>query len=473
MLVISKKEVIMKKIFAILMILIMVFPACAFAETTFKYLKDSQKQLENIPSIGSKAVYIAEPTTGKVIYEKNAHEKMYPASTTKLLTALVVIENCDLDEKTVVSQHALDLVPDGYSNAKLKAGEELDIKTLLYALLVPSANEAANVLAEHVSGSVETFVEKCNQRAQELGCEMLHFVNANGIHDENHYCSAYDLYLIAKECKKHDIFNEIVKTNEFTLPATNVYAKADRTFKNTNELLLTGKYFYASCTGIKTGFTTPAGECMVGSAFKDGIELISVVLGGKANNNKGMNERFSDTKDLFEFTYDNYSMKTISNYGDVVATLNVGKATKNTASLELIVDDTIQTIVPNDIDKNNIFSTITINEDIVAPIEQNDVLGTITYYADGLVYTTNIIASHSVEKLPYWLYNTIIVIIIIITLLLFVKLHKKSKKKDRILVLFFIIAVIELCCGIMIKQEGEKNSITTAEVESNMQITKK
>ncbi len=446
-----------KKCVIILFAFIMILSNYAFAD--------------EIPSLGSKAIYLVEPTTGKVIYEKNAHEKMYPASTTKILTALVVIENCKLDEKAIVSERAISMVPEGYSNAGLKVGEELDIKTLLYALLVPSANEAANVLAEHVSGSIEEFAELCNKRAKELGCENLHFVNANGIHDENHYCSAYDLYLIAKECQKHDIFNEIVKTKSFTLPATNIYKKEDRTYKNTNELLLSGKYFYDYCTGIKTGFTTPAGECLVGSAFNNDIELISVVLGGKAKNSKGLNERFADTKELYEYTYSNYSIKEIANSGDIIATLKVGKGTKETTQLDAIVDDTIKTIVPNELDKDNVLKTVIINKEIVAPVTRGQVLGTITYDADGLVYTANLVASHDVEKNPYVLYNIIVVLIYVLTIVLFLKMIKKSKKKNRVRLLMVAILIFETTCGIFICKAEEKNHISTVNILVDHQIS--
>ncbi len=435
----------------------------------FKYDKNKQKILENIPTIGCKAAYVIEPNTGKVLYEKNAHEKMYPASTTKILTALVTIENCKLDDIAIVSQRAIDLVPDGYSNAELRTGEKLTIKDLLCALLIPSANEAANVLAEHVSGSIEAFVEQCNQRARELGCETLHFVNANGMHDEDHYCSAYDLYLIAKECRKHDIFNEIVRNKSYTVPSTNIYPKNDRTFKNTNKLLLPGTYYYASCTGIKTGFTTQAGQCLVSSSLHNGIEIISVVLGGSINN-LGLDERFYDTKKLFEFMYENYSIKQITQSGKMVATLNVGKATKNTASLDLIVDASISTIAPNDINIENVESTISIYENIIAPIKQNQVLGQITYYVDGLEYTTNIIASHSVEKFPYMIYYIIIIGIALLTLTIFAILIKKSKKHKKAIILIVIISIIiEAGCMCFIIQKEMANSKTTINTASNIE----
>jgi len=435
---------------------------------TFRYNKDEQKALENAPEIGCKAAYIAEPITGKVIYEKNAHEVLYPASTTKILTALLVLENCELTDIAEVSSNAINLVPDGYTNAMLQAGEKLSISDLLYALLIPSANEAANVLAEHVGGSVKEFAELCNNRAKELGCESLHFVNPNGIHDDNHYCTAYDLYLIAKECRKYDIFNEIVKTKSFTLPATNVYSGEDRTFKNTNELLLPGTYYYSNCTGIKTGYTTPAGQCLVASSSFNGIDLISVVLGGKTNS-QGLNERFYDTKQLFEFVYDNYSINKIAEYGYSVATIDVCKATKDTSILDVIVDTDISTIVPNDINKDNVFSSISINENIVAPIKQNQVLGQITFTADGLIYTTNIIASHPVDKIPYELYNLIVVCAIILTLFIFIILLKVFKKhRKSVLVVALIILIIEGFCLFYIMKDFSDISITKTTITSSL-----
>ena len=399
-------------------------------KVTLNYKKDEQKVFDNVPKIGCKAAYIAEPTTGKIIYEKNAHEKMYPASTTKILTALVVMEKCNLTDKAVASKNAIDLVPDGYSNANIKVGEELSIKDLLYALLIPSANEAANILAEHVSGSVESFAELCNTRAKELGCENLHFVNPNGIHDDNHYCTAYDLYLIAKECQKHEIFNEIVKTTSYILPATNKYTQNDRIIKNTNYLIMPNyqSYYYEYCTGIKTGTTTPAGECLVASSSYNNINLISVVLDG-GTNSKGLSERFYDTKELFEFTYNNYSLKEIINKNQVFEKIDVKHATSDTASLDIISNISISTIIPADTDIESLKQTITIDENISAPIEQNQVLGKITIMADGLSYTTDLVASHSVEKLPYLLYNSIVLAIIFIVLLIIIRIIKRKKRR--------------------------------------------
>ena len=398
---------------------------------SLEYNKGEQKEIDNIPNIGCKAVYIAEPKTGKIIYEKNSHEKMYPASTTKILTALVVLEQCQLSDTAVVSKNAISLVPNDYANAKLQVDEKLCISDLLYALLVQSANEAANVLAEHVSGSIESFMDKCNTRAEELGCEQLHFVNPNGIHDNDHYCTAYDLYLIAKECQKYDIFNEIVKTESFTLPATNMYSRNDRTFENTNSMILpkSTSYYYQYCTGIKTGHTDPAGECLIASSSRDNLDLISVVLGGATKNSNGLNDRFIDTKQLFDFTYNNYSNKKVVEKNQTVTNINVKKATKKTSSLDVIVNNNISSVMPNDIDAGNIIKEININDDISAPIKQGEVIGKITYKVDGLNYTTDLIASHEVKKKPYWIFNALVIFTVIILFWLITKMKNRKKRK--------------------------------------------
>ncbi len=397
------------------------------ARVTFEYAQSEQAANENAPEIGCKAAYVADPITGKVFYEKNAHDKMYPASTTKILTALMVLENCQMDDVAVVSPTAAALVDEGLSNAGLLAGEEQSVYTLLQALLIPSANEAAYALAEHVSGSIEAFAELSNSRAKELGCENLHFINPNGLHDDNHYCSAYDLYLIARECQKYDVFNEIVKTKSFTVPASNVYAKNDRTFDNTNELLANGSYYCPYCTGIKTGHTTPAGECLVASASKDNINLVSVVLGGSVTD--AGNDRFLDTKKLFEYVYDNYSFTLIADSAQPVDRVNVINAVTEQEALELVIESDIYAVAPAGITDEATAPTVEIEPEIKAPVAKGQVLGTATYKIDGLNYSTNIVAANDVEKKPFWLWNTLVALGVLIIILFTVFVVRKTKSK--------------------------------------------
>ncbi len=396
------------------------------ARVTFDYARGEQQAPDNIPEIGCRAAYIADPVSGKVFYEKNAHEKMYPASTTKILTALLVLENCEADDIVTVSRRAVEMRPDGYTSANLQPGERLSVYTLLQALLIPSANEAAYALAEHVSGSVAAFADLCNARAAQLGCETLHFVNPNGVHDDNHYCSAYDLYLIARECRKYDVFNEIVRTREFTVPATDVYPHSDRVYKNTNELISPRSgYYRAYCTGIKTGHTKPAGECLVSSSSNENLDLICVVMGGRITG--GVNERFSDTVKLFDYVYDNYSYSRIADRSRPVAEFSIDNAVKDTPVLYAVLLTDIMSVAPQGTNADNVITRVSLPDEFKAPIEKNQVLGTVTYRVDGLIYTTNIVAGNEVIKKPYWLYNSLVSLGLILVIIMIAAAVKKQK----------------------------------------------
>ena len=282
------------------------------------------------PNVSAEAIYSVEVSTGKVLFEKNAHEKRFPASTTKVMTALLVLENCELTDTATASYNAISIIPSGYSTAHIQVGETLTIEDLLYALMLPSANEAANILAEHVAGSISSFATMMNTRAEELGCENTHFVNPNGIHNDNHYSTAYDLYLIANEARKNPEFRKIVSSPTYTLPSTDKYADNDRVCKSTNQLIhvnnstRSDNYYYKYCIGIKTGYTTQAQNCLISQASKDGLEILNVVLGaGTTEDNLSI--RFLDSIELFEYAYNNYAMTTIKEQNDVIKTIEVKK----------------------------------------------------------------------------------------------------------------------------------------------------
>lgn len=266
---------------------------------------ENEVKKEN-PNIYSESAILIEATTGKILYEKDIHAKKYPASTTKILTAILAIENCDLNEKTVASYEAIHSIKSGYSIANIQVGEEFTISELLDVLLLQSANEAANIIAEHISGSVSEFANLMNKKAKEIGCLNSNFVNANGAHDENHYSTAYDLAMIAKYCMQNQEFKTRVAKMECSLPATEIYSEP-RVFRNTNNLMIKdNKYYYEYCTGIKTGFTTPAKNCLISSSNKYGFELITVILHAETTA-EGLSARYLDTINLFEYGYENFS----------------------------------------------------------------------------------------------------------------------------------------------------------------------
>ena len=382
------------------------------------YVFASDTSLE-IPDITSKSAILIDNRTNKVLYSKNENNKMYPASTTKILTAIIVLENCNLNDVITVSYEAISSIPEGYSIANLQVGEELTVEQLLELLLVHSANDAANVLAIHVGGSITSFVSMMNTKVSDLGLTGSHFTNVYGLHDENHYTTAKDLAFIMKYCLKNETFRKIAGQASCAIPATNKYGT--RKYNTTNELIIpkTASY-YPYMTAGKTGFTTPAGECLVSSAYKDNLELICVVLGG--------NSRFSDTRSLYEYAYSNYSIKNIVNEKDVVGNIDVSNASKETKNLDLLVSESIPALVLNTDNIESFTPSLSLNENILAPIEEGDVLGKITYSINGVDYTTDVIASHLVEEsklLSYILYAGIIFIFLFLIYEAFFKRKKR------------------------------------------------
>lgn len=214
----------------------------------------------------SEDVYVDAPVallmdsaSGKILYERNAREKRFPASTTKIMTAILALENRKLTDTATVSENAVSTVPYSYTIANLQIGEVLTFEQLLFVLLLPSANDAATVIAEDIAGSVEGFSDMMNTKAREIGCENTHFVNANGVHHEDHYSTAYDLALIGQYAMKNEQFRKLASTVQYILPATEKYDKNDRIFITTNRLInSSSSNYYQYATGVKTGYTDPA-----------------------------------------------------------------------------------------------------------------------------------------------------------------------------------------------------------------------
>lgn len=222
-------------------------------------------------NISAKSAIVIDQESGEAIFEKNPDIQLPPASTTKIMTGIIVLENSDLDDVVKISARTKEI---GESSIYLSEGEELRVEDLLYAMLVQSANDAAYALAEHVSGSEELFVDLMNRKAAEIGAKSTKFKNSYGLDDEEHLTTARDLAMIARYAMQNDEFRKIVATKEKFIPWE---GHSDRKLVNTNTLL--GKVDYV--TGIKTGYTDKAGLCMVISAEKNGKNLITVVLGSK------------------------------------------------------------------------------------------------------------------------------------------------------------------------------------------------
>lgn len=415
-----------KKLLLLLIILLLtlnIFCMNSFAETS-------------LPSVYSPACILIDADSGKILYSKNANTKMYPASTTKIMTAILTLENCKLDDVAIASHNAVYSIPYGYSVATIQEGEELTIEQLLNVLLIPSANDAAVVLAEHIAGSVEAFSDMMNSKAVELGCKNTHFVNPNGIHDEEHYSTAYDLALIGKYAMQFDTFRTIVQKTSYSLSKTNKYDKEDRLFNTTNDLIKKNysssptNYYYQYATGAKTGYTDAAKSCIVATATKDDISLIAVVL-HSGTTAEGLSQRALDCKTLFEYGFNNYSIKSIAEKDSVAEQISVKNSTKETESLDLLYSDDLSGLVPDDVDISTIAPNIKLTENLSAPILEGTNLGTITYTIDGFDYSCNLIASHTVYKSNFT--KTLLeLILLIFFLFLFAKfLHFKNKKNSK------------------------------------------
>ena len=386
----------------------------------------------SLPETYAPSCLLMEEGSGKILYSKNANSVMYPASTTKIMTAILTIENCNLSDTTTVSHNAVFSIPYGYSTASLVEGEELTIEQLLNVLLIPSANDAAVVLAEHIAGSVESFSEMMNNKAAEIGCKNTHFVNPNGIHNENHYSTAYDLALIGKYAMQLSTFRSIVSKTYCSLPITNKYDKEDRIFSTTNELLKLNSstsYYYQYATGAKTGYTDPAGHCIVATATKDNVSLIAVVL-NDGFTDENISQRPIDCKTLFEYGFNNYSMVSIANKGDVCHTINVINATSETASLDLLYSENLSILVPNGFDLSSVTPNIKLTQDLFAPISEGTILGNISYDIDGVNYSCNLVASHTVysNNLIKTAMEIALLIIILLLFAKFLKFKNRTKK---------------------------------------------
>ena len=422
----------MKKIrFSILILSFVILTSLIFS--SFSYA-------ESEVNVYSGNYIMIESSTGKVVCENGSKEILYPASTTKIMTAILTLENCQLTDVATVSHNAIFSVPVGYSHAMLVEGEKLTIDQLLHLLLIPSANDAAVVLAEHIAGSVDSFSTMMNTKALELGCTNTNFVNPNGIHDDNHYTTASDLAIMARYAMKNETFRQIVSTTSYTLPSTNLYPESDRFFKNTNELIMpddrdaVDNYYYEYATGIKTGFTNPAGECLVASAMKDGKEYIIVFLAAGRTEN-GLSERFLDSKTLFEYAFANYTTKNLNNENSLLKEVEISNANIFNKKLDVLIQDKIDILIKNNQDLTSITPEIEYTTELTAPIIKNSVIGKITYSINGNTYTSNLLAGEDIAESNFTtnLFSSIGIIIFIyfIFRLLFYKKNPKNNKKGK------------------------------------------
>lgn len=431
----------MKKAFSIILTFILIISGImpAFAD--------------GAPSVTADAALLIDATNGRVLFEKNADKVMYPASTTKIMTALVALEavgkgEISLDQPLVLSEAANATLDIDGSGIALKVGEEMRLENLLQGLLIASGNDAAVCIAEGISGSIEAFVERMNEKAVKLKLKDTHFVNPHGLHDPEHRTTAKDLARLAAEAMKNETFRSIVECAHIYLPETNMSEK--RYFINTNNLVSRMRYpyyFYDKATGIKTGSTTEAGYCLVASAEDNGKSVISVIL--KAED---IAVSHNESKALLEYGLNKFSLVEMVRKDDIVGEVGVKQAADGTDHILLAAEDSLEVLLSGSEDKEKIETVIEVPEKVYAPIEVGQVVGKVKYVYEGQeLGSANLVSTVKVKRhlLGFlmsfgewlWSFRTVKVIVftalalvlgfVILVFIGLVRAVKKSKRKKR------------------------------------------
>jgi D-alanyl-D-alanine carboxypeptidase (penicillin-binding protein 5/6) len=343
--------------------------------------------------ITSKAALLMDYSTGKIIYALNEHEKLPPASVTKIMTLLLSMEaihdgKIKMDDKVVISEYAAGM---GGTQVYLEPGETQRIEDLIRAVIIRSANDAAVALGEAISGSNEAFVKLMNDRAKSLGMENTHFSNASGLPTEDHYTTAYDIALMSRELLKYD---ELQKYLTSYMEDILVGKNKDDTqvMVNTNRLIRD----YEGTTGIKTGSTNVAGYCISASAKRDNLHLIAVILGGATGQ-----IRFNEAKKLLDYGFANYESYSIGKKDDVIATLPVEKS--DVTSVDSVLERDVNALLPKG-NKGEVKKEI-VNSDIIqSPIQKGDKLGELIISINGEeIDRVNLVAKNDVKSAGFFL----------------------------------------------------------------------
>lgn len=394
--------------------------------------------------ISSSAIYFENLDTGIVVYEKNAGEKLPPASLTKIMTYIVVVENIpDLENtKITITEEALaDLDPEssvmgltGY------IGEEFSVLELLYGLMLPSGNDAALVLANYVGdGIVDNFVDMMNRKAGQLGCTGTHFVNPHGLYDSMHYSTANDLAVITRYAIEKPYFSEITDTYKYQVDGM------AEILETTNYLIDPSypQYYYEYAQGIKTGYTDEAGKCLISVAQKDDYRYLCIALGAPYSYAEDINYAMLDTKDLYTWAFEDISFVEILPAGDVIKTFAV-EFVWGDKFVDGVADGAVTALLPDDYDESLVTTEVDLPEYVSAPIEKDEVFGTITLYYDGeLVGEANVISVEQIERdetnylmhrfIGFVVNNIIwiVIVLVILTVIMFMYISSHRRRKRR------------------------------------------
>ncbi len=319
------------------------------------------------PDVKALGAVLIDGESGRILWEKNADEQLANASTTKIMTCILALESGKLDEIVTASSNA---AAQPKTRMGLSEGEEIKLRDLLYALMLQSSNDAAVAIAEHISGSVEEFCGLMNDKAAEIGAVNTNFETPNGLDSDNHYSTAYDMALITRYALENEEFREIINTRQVTI-------KSDRctyTVVNKNRLLSE----YSGVIGVKTGFTGKAGQCFVGAAERDGMTLISVVL-GSGWGSVGKERKWIDTKNLLNYGFENFAYYDICIEGDFIDNIPVNNSYGE--SVKIITSESIRLPLSTS-EREALFVEVKLPESVDAPVEIGEEMGTLLFKTD-------------------------------------------------------------------------------------------
>lgn len=350
-------------------------------------------------SLNGEGAILIDYDSGRILYEKNAHKKLYPASTTKMMTAILTLEHGKMDDMVTIDPEIIGMTEG--SHIALDYDEVMSVEDLLHALMIASANDAAAALGKYVAGSIDGFVKMMNDKARELGATNTNFTNPSGLHDDNHYSTAYDLYLIARYAMENKSFRELVNKSSYTIGPTNKKSEP-RLLHTTNRFLygndrinVDGKTIpirFDGVAGIKTGTTGEARNCLVSYANRDGKRMITVVLKAEGK------EVYADTYKLLDYGYSNFETIALGREREFIDNVEIKNGTLPVVSA--ILDRDILFTVKKD-EQEEIKRKVVLNEDLKAPLSEGDLLGSVEYYlGDELIAEGNLVSTLSVGLLP-------------------------------------------------------------------------
>ena len=357
----------------------------------------------NLEDMRSEAYLLVNVDTGATVFSHNADKQLKCASLVKTSTALVVVENCeDLDAMVTVTESAISPLKGLYSSsADLKAGEQISVRNLLYCMMLENANDAANVLAEYIGGSLDNFIKMMNDRAKELGCNNTNFTNAHGLDEEGEYTTANDMYLITKKALEYSVLADMAAVVDYVVPSTNM--SEERELNNWFDMIENGtRYYYSYAKGFKCGMTDEAKRCASVVGTKDAYSYIGIILGcpSECIDNCGYpdNTALYEARRMLRWAFSNLRMTTVAEPTDVMTSVPVALSA-DADHVRLVPEKQIQALLLSSVDEASLEYIYETQENIMAPVEKGQVLGSVKIkYADSVIADVNLVAGDSVKR---------------------------------------------------------------------------